>query len=233
MRELRVEALAVAEHELRPAPRSRGTRSRSTSASSASASGSVESTTSCGRTSVAAEARRLADERQHELVRRPLVEVLRRADLLDAPVVHEHDLVGDLHRLLLVVRDEDRRDVHLVVETAQPLAELLPHARVERAERLVEEQHLRLDRERARERHALPLAAGELRRIALAEPLELHELEQLVHALADLRLRPLAHRQAERDVVGDRHVLERRVVLEDEADAALLRPQPRRLASRR
>ena len=174
---------------------------------------------------LAAKLRRLADEREHELVRRPLVEILRRADLLHAAVVHEHDVVGDLHRLLLVVRDEHRRHVHLVVQTAQPVAQLLPHARVERAERLVEQQHLGLDGERARERHPLPLPAGELRGIALAEPLELHELEQLVHALADLLLRTPPHRQPERDVVGDRHVLERRVVLEDEADAALLRPQ--------
>ena len=60
--------------------------------------------------------------------------------------------------------------MHLVVEAAQPGAQLLANARVERAERLVEQQHLRLDGERARERHPLPLAARELRRIALANP---------------------------------------------------------------
>src|SRR6266536_469571 len=180
---------------------------------------------------LAAKLRRLADEREHELVRRPLVQVLRSADLLDASVVHEHDVVGDLHRLLLVVRDEHRCHVHLVVQPAQPVAQLLPHARVERAERLVEQQHLRLDGEGARERHPLPLPSGELRGIALAEPLELHELEQLVHAVADLLLRPAPHGQPERDVVGNRHVLERCVVLEDEPDAALLRAQLRRLAT--
>ena len=95
-----------------------------------------------------------------------------------------HDLVGDVHRLLLVVRDEDRRHVHLVVQAAQPGAQLLAHARVERAERLVEEEHLRLDGERARERHALPLAAGELRGVAVGRARELDELEQLVDALA-------------------------------------------------
>ncbi len=146
------------------------------------------------------------------------------------PRVHDDDLVGDLDRLLLVVRDEDRRDVHLVVQPQQPLAQLLAHARVERAERLVEQQHLRLGRERARERHALPLAAGELRRIALAEPVELHELEQLVRrARAISAFGRSTDREPERDVVPHRHVLERRVVLEDEADAALLRRERRRL----
>ena len=50
--------------------------------------------------------------------------------------------------------------------------------RVQRAEGLVEQQHARLDGERARERDALTLAAGELRRIAAAEAVELHELSR-------------------------------------------------------
>ncbi len=78
------------------------------------------------------------------------------------PVVHDHDLLGDLHRLLLVVGDEDRRHVDLLVQPAQPFAQLAAHLRVERAERLVEQQHLRLDRQRARQRHALQLAARQL-----------------------------------------------------------------------
>ena len=100
-----------------------------------------------------------ADEAHDELALRMLVELARRAGLLDLALVHDHDLLGDLHRLLLVVGDEDRRHVDLVVEAAQPRAELLADLRVERAERLVEEQHLRLDRERPGERHALALAA--------------------------------------------------------------------------
>ena len=77
-------------------------------------------------------------------------------------MVEHGDAVGDLHRLLLVVRDEDRRHVHLLVQAAQPVAQLGPHARVEGAERLVEEQDARLRGERAGERHALALAAREL-----------------------------------------------------------------------
>ena len=36
------------------------------------------------------------------------VDLLRRADLLDLALVHDHDPVGDFERLFLVVRDEDR-----------------------------------------------------------------------------------------------------------------------------
>ena len=137
-----------------------------------------------------------------------VVDLVGRAVLLDAAVVHHDDAVGDLHRLVLVVRDEHARHVHLVVQPAQPAAQLLAHLRVERAERLVEQQHLRLDRERARERDALALAARELVRVAVGDPVELHELQQLHDLRADLllvgprRLRP--HAQAERDVLEDR-----------------------------
>jgi hypothetical protein len=120
------------------------------------------------------------------------------------------------------VRDEDRRDVDLVVETAQPVTELLAHLGVERAERLVQEQHLGLDRERPGQRHALALAARELARVAMGEPLKLDQVHEVLDAVLDLVARDLANAKAERDVVPDRHVLEGRVVLEHEPDAALL-----------
>ena len=170
-----------------------------------------------------AERLRVADERHHELARRVVVELAWAAGLLEAPVVDHGDLVGDLHRLVLVVSHEDRRHVHHVVEPAEPFAQLRADTGVECAERLVEEEHLRLGRERAGQAHPLALAAGELGGIAMPEVLELDEVQELVDAFGDLRLRPLAHLQPEGDVVAHRHVLEGRVVLEDETDVALLR----------
>ena len=72
--------------------------------------------------------------------------------------------------------------MHLVVQAAQPDAQVLAHPRVERAERLVEQQHLRLDGERAGERHALALAARQLGRVAVREAVQVDQLEQLVDA---------------------------------------------------
>ena len=59
---------------------------------------------------------------------------------------------------------------------------LLAQLQVERAERLVEQQHLRLADQRARQRHALALAARQLRRPALADVRQPHQLQQLVGA---------------------------------------------------
>jgi hypothetical protein len=121
------------------------------------------------------------------------------------------------------VGDEDRGDVDLVVEAPEPVAQLLAHLGVERAERFVEQQHRGLDGEGTGQGHALALAARELRRLAVGELLEVHELEELHHAVVDLLARPMADLEPERHVAVDRQVLEGGVVLEDEADVAVLR----------
>ena len=74
------------------------------------------------------------------------------------------------------------------MQAAQPRAQLLAHARVERAEGLVQQEHLGLHGQRLGERHALALAARELARVAAGEALELHQGDQLVDAVADLAL---------------------------------------------
>ena len=107
----------------------------------------------------------------------------------------------------------------LVVQPAEPGAQLLADLRVEAAERLVQEQHLGPRRQGPRQRHPLPLAAGELRGIARGISGELHQVQQLVDPGADLGPRQLAHLQPERDVVADGHVPEQGIVLEDETDA--------------
>ena len=141
------------------------------------------------------------------------------------PLVHHDYPVGELERLFLIVRDEHAGHLDLVVQSPQPSAQLLAHLGVERAERLVEQQDFRLDGERACERDALALPAGELRGVAVGEKVELHEFEQLMHASLDLGLRrtfaPRQHAQPEGDIFEHRHVAKQRVVLKDETDLAL------------
>ena len=127
---------------------------------------------------------RRAEEAGDERRRRALVQLLRRAELLDAAAVHDRDRVRHRHRLLLVVRDVDERDPDLVLDPLQLELELLAELQVERAERLVEQENPRLVHERARERDALLLPAGELLRLALCEPREADQLEDLLHAPA-------------------------------------------------
>ena len=180
---------------------------------------------------------RFADEAEHEGRGRRVVDLVGGADLLDPALAHHHHAVGELHRLLLVVGDEDGGVPGAVVDLAEPAAQLAPHFCVERAERLVEEEHARLDGERSGKRDALPLTAGELTGIALFQARQLHEVEQIQNALSDLRpRRPARARpdfQAEGDVVEHRHVAEERVVLEHEADVPLPHVEIEGVARRR
>ena len=62
-----------------------------------------------------------------------------------------------------------RRHRQAAAQRDERVLQLGARDRVERAERLVEQNHRRLGRERARDRHALPLAAGQLARPPVAE----------------------------------------------------------------
>ncbi len=117
--------------------------------------------------SVYADEVRVADEARDPLRRRRVVDLARRADLLDVAAVHHDDAIGHRERLLLVVRDVDERDADLLLDPLQLDLQLLAHLEVERAERLVEEQDARVHHERTCERDALLLAARELARLPL------------------------------------------------------------------
>ena len=108
-------------------------------------------------------------------VARPVVELVRRIPLLDAAVVHDADLVGERERFVLVVRHQDRRGAARLDDVAHFERQALAQIDVEVGERLVEQQQIGLRRERAGERHALLLAAGELVRIGVAGAREAHE----------------------------------------------------------
>ncbi len=113
-----------------------------------------------------------------------------------------------------------------VLELAEPGAEFLANLGVESAEGLVEKQDLRPDGKSAGKGDALALAAGELRGQAAGEVRKLDGVQELLDASADLgfrrALRALLHAEAEGDVLEDAHVLEERIMLENEAGAALV-----------
>ena len=68
-------------------------------------------------------------------------------DLFDATLVEDGDPVGHVERLGLVVGDQHGGDVHLVVQPAQPGPKVFSHFGIQRAERLVEQQHVRVHRQ--------------------------------------------------------------------------------------
>ena len=84
-------------------------------------------------------------------------------DLEKLPLDEHADPVRERRGVLEVVRDEDRRQSEAREEVAQLAADRVARVRVERGQRLVEQEHRGLARERPRERDALALAARERR----------------------------------------------------------------------
>ena len=79
-------------------------------------------------------------------------------------MVHDRDAVAHRHRLDLVVGDVDGGRADLLLQPLDLAARLHAQLGVEVGERLVHQEHLRVAHERAAERDALLLAAGELAR---------------------------------------------------------------------
>ena len=114
-------------------------------------------------------------KRGDERVGGMLVQLLGRPELLQLALVHDGDAVAHRHRLDLVVRHVDGRRAEALLQPQDLGARLDAQRCVEVRERLVHQERLRLADDRAPERDALALAAGELPRLALEEVAELEQ----------------------------------------------------------
>ena len=147
----------------------------------------------------------------------PGIELLGRALLLDAALVHEHHAVGHGQGLFLVVRDHDGGNAQLALQLADLAAQLGAHLGIERGQRLVEQQQARPGRQRTGQGHALLLAARQLGRVALGLRAQAHQGQHLGHTLARLRRRlPV---QPEGHVLRGREIGKQRIALEHHAKA--------------
>jgi hypothetical protein len=152
----------------------------------------------------------------------PGIDLEGRAELLKTAAMHHRDLVGQRQRLGLIMRHIDEGDAGATLKLLQLAAHLLAQLGVEIGERLVKQQDVRLDHQRARKRDPLLLAARELVGEAAFEPLQVDQDERLLDLVADLCRRELPELQAEGNVLVDRLVWPDGVVLEDHAHAACL-----------
>ncbi len=132
------------------------------------------------------------------------------------------DAVAHQHRFLDVVRHhEDRLDGHAALDpqVEKVGAQRLGGEHVERRKRLVHQQDLRVDDERAGEADALAHAAGELLGKRRFEPVEADEVDRRERPFARLRLRHLARAQADFDVGEHGEPGEQRKALEHHGQA--------------
>ncbi|MCY1305838.1 hypothetical protein D9M70_556640 [compost metagenome] len=123
--------------------------------------------------------------------------------------------------------DEDESLAGLLLDRFQLDLHLLAQFRIERRKRLVEQEHVRIGRQRPHQGHALALSPGELSGHPLGMVLERDKGEKLGDPFVDRRMLHPLQFQAEGDVAADRQVREKRVVLEDDIDVALVGRQVR------
>ena len=165
--------------------------------------------------------RRRADEIGDEQAGRPVIDLLRRTELLHRAAIHDGDGVGHRHRLELVMGDIDRRRTDAVVQRPGLGAHQGAELGIERAERLVHQEGLRAADDGAPQRHPLPVAAGQARHLAVEQMIDPEEPRRLFHALARLPpARPLAA-QRKADILPHIHMRIEREQLEHEGDVAL------------
>ena len=158
-----------------------------------------------------------------------LVHVVRFAELDDLAEVHDRDVVADVAHHGKVVRDEDVREPELVLQVLEQVDDAGLDRHVERRDRLVEHQQLRVERQRPRDADALALTAGELVREPVhvfgVEPDERHQLLDAIDLFALAQLVDLERLTDDR---ADRHPrIQRRVrILEHELHLLTERADP-------
>jgi len=86
-------------------------------------------------------------------------EILRGLDLHDASTVEDRDAIGDDHRFRLVVGDVEGRDAKRFVKSPDLESHFFAEICIEVAERLVEQENLRLHDEGPRHGDSLLLAS--------------------------------------------------------------------------
>ena len=119
-----------------------------------------------------------AEEASDEARSRPAEQRLGRIALNADAAIEHGDTVAGGERFLLVVRDVEEGGAGLALNALQLALHLAADLLVERGKGLVEEEHARLGRERARQCDALLLAAAQQRRVA---PLEAREADERQH----------------------------------------------------
>ena len=165
----------------------------------------------------------ITDEISDEARVGTLIDLFRRADLLDRPVAHHRNAARHSKRLVLVMRHVDDRQVQSLLDLSQLDLHMLAQFLVERTQRLVHQEYGRIKDERTRQRHTLLLSAGKFGRISVGEMVQPYELQGLKDARRPFLPVDLAEAQRESDVVAHRHVGKERIILENDANVASLR----------
>src|SRR5690606_10988919 len=151
----------------------------------------------------------------------------RRSDLHDAPLIEHRDAVAHRQRLFLIVRHVNECDLDFSLDALQLRLHLLTQLEIKRPERLIEKQHLRTVDDGARQTDALALAARKLTGPALDKRLKPDHAQRLCDARAAFLGAHASGAQTVSDVLRNAHIREQRIVLKHGVDVAVIGRQTR------
>ena len=161
-----------------------------------------------------------AEEAGDEHAGGTLVKRAWRGHLRDPAGAHHRYPVGDGERLFQIVGHEQRGLPERAQDARQVGQKLFPQWPVETGHWFIQHQQPRARRQRARQRHALRLAAGESVDRPPAEAAQPHQFQQLPYPPRALGGAPGPHAQAEGDVARHVQMREQRLVLKHQSEAA-------------
>jgi hypothetical protein len=154
-------------------------------------------------------------------IRRTLVKLARRCQLLQATLMQHCNAVGHHQGLLLIVRDEQGGGAASLLNVANLIAQLAPDVRIQRSQRLIEQQHRGLESECTCKRDPLLLSTRELSRTAVRMLAESDGGQHGRSLSTSLIATDAAHAKSVRDVIKDVKVWKKCITLKHHAYATV------------
>ena len=149
-------------------------------------------------------------------------DLLRRGDLLDDAVLHDHDTIAEGHGFGLVVGDVDERALDLVAQLDELGTHLVTQLGVQVGQRLVHQEDLGVTHDGAADSDTLALAAGERLGLTVEVLGNAQNLGSRANLAVDLVLGDLLELERKRHVLVHRHIGVQSIALEHHGDVAVL-----------
>ena len=165
---------------------------------------------------------RHADKAGDEDVRGVVEDLLRRGDLLNDAILHDHDAVAEGHGLGLVVGDVDEGALDLVAQLDELGAHLVTELGVQVGQRLVHQEDLGVTHDGAADGDTLALTARERLGLTVEVLGDAQDLGSGANLAVNLVFGNLLELECKRHVLVHRHVGVQSVALEHHGDVAIL-----------
>ena len=149
-------------------------------------------------------------------------DLLRRGDLLDNAVLHDHDTVTEGHSLGLVVSNINERALDLVAQLNELGTHLVTKLGVQVGQRLVHQEDLRITHDGAADSDTLALAARKRLGLTVEVLGDTQDLGSGANLAVDLVLGDLLELKRKRHVLVHRHIGVQSIALEHHGNVAVL-----------